>query len=74
MLRTQGTLLALIVRRTLHGVSMPRDILLKILRNSHNGMTLAQAKAHRSALMKERKVFINRNNEEMEREYSLCEH
>lgn len=42
--------------------------------HAHIGMSLAEARRHREALMKERKVFINAKNEELEREFSLCEH
>ncbi|GAB3455741.1 hypothetical protein GCM10027570_36640 [Streptomonospora sediminis] len=38
-------------------------------------MTLEQAKGYREQLMRERKFFVDENNEELyEREFSLCEH
>ena len=61
-------------RRVLKGRSLPKDVVLQILEYAHIGMSLADARRHREALMKERKVFINEQNKEMEREFSLCEH
>ncbi|MEU7025901.1 DUF4246 domain-containing protein [Streptomyces sp. NPDC046275] len=38
-------------------------------------MTLAEARAYREELMKERKFFVDEHNEQLyEREFSLCEH
>jgi len=53
---------------------LPKDVVELIGSYCKIGLTLAEAKEHRLKLMQERKVFINAQNEEMEREYSLCEH
>jgi hypothetical protein len=73
-MRAQGVALIGVSRRVLRGRSLPRDVVLQILERAHIGMSLADARRHREALMKERKVFINDQNKEMEREFSLCEH
>ncbi|CAM6129025.1 unnamed protein product [Calypogeia fissa] len=55
------------------GKSLPEEIEHEILTRSSQGMTMAEAKKHRLVLMAERAVKVRDDNEEWEREYSLCE-
>jgi hypothetical protein len=52
----------------------PKDVVKHILSFAKVGLTFEEAKQHRELLMKERKYFINQQNQEMERDFSLCEH
>jgi hypothetical protein len=45
-----------------------------ILERANWGFTKAEAHAHREALMKERKYYVNANNTQRERQFSFCEH
>lgn len=54
--------------------TLPVELMLEIFKRAKWGMTHAEALAHRLALMKERKFFVNDLNEIWERDYSLCEH
>ncbi len=56
------------------GVPLPRELLVMILDKARWGFTKAEAYAHREALMKERKYFIDANNQLWERSFSFCEH
>ncbi|KAF9100968.1 hypothetical protein BGX27_000165 [Mortierella sp. AM989] len=54
---------------------MPPEIFRKIDSLLDWPMDIKEAKAHREDLMKERKFFVSKTNEEMfERPFSLCEH
>jgi hypothetical protein len=54
---------------------LPREIIEIIVGFMKWSMTLEDAKNYRKELMKERKVFIKKNTEEVfERKFSLCEH
>ncbi len=52
----------------------PKDVLKLILSFAKSGLLWEEAASHREKLMKERKFFINQKNQQMEREFSLCEH
>ena len=55
--------------------SLPNELSEKILDMLDWPMSLEEAKKHREQLMKERKYFIEQNNENLfERPFSLCEH
>jgi len=45
-----------------------------ILDFAETGFTLQKAKEYRLELMRERKFAVDDQNEELEREFSLCEH
>ncbi|KAL3691358.1 hypothetical protein R1sor_005009 [Riccia sorocarpa] len=53
---------------------IPFPIIDEIVSRAKVGMTIEEARRHRLELMKERKYKIDEDNEEWEREYSLCEH
>ncbi|KAL3691666.1 hypothetical protein R1sor_005317 [Riccia sorocarpa] len=66
-------LMSLIVKRVV-GKFFPLPLVQEIVSRAKSGLTLAEARRHRLELMRERKYKIEQDNEEWEREYSLCEH
>ncbi|KND03948.1 uncharacterized protein SPPG_01399 [Spizellomyces punctatus DAOM BR117] len=55
--------------------NLPDFVTETIVENVPGRMTLKEAKVFREELMKERKYFVGKNNDEMfERQFSLCEH
>ena len=69
---TQAVWLTLVSKRM--GKQLPKEMVMYIIEKAKYGFTWEEALQHRLNLMKERKFFVNDQNEEMEREYSLCEH
>ncbi|KAL3691665.1 hypothetical protein R1sor_005316 [Riccia sorocarpa] len=66
-------LISLTVKRVI-GKFFPLPLVQEIVSRAKSGLTLAEARRHRLELMRERKYKIEHDNEEWEREYSLCEH
>jgi hypothetical protein len=56
------------------GRPLPRELMAMIIERARWGFTKAEAHAHREALMKERKYYIDTNNRLWERSFSFCEH
>ncbi|BBN14876.1 hypothetical protein MPTK1_6g15240 [Marchantia polymorpha subsp. ruderalis] len=65
--------MSLVVKRV-SGRSFPLPIIQEIVSRAKIGLTEEEARRHRLELMRERKYKIDHDNEEWEREYSLCEH
>ncbi len=64
-----------IVQRDMSSLQLPPEITAKVMDHVAWPMSLADAKRYREELMKERKYFISKNNEEFfERPFSMCEH
>ncbi|KAL2622356.1 hypothetical protein R1flu_002561 [Riccia fluitans] len=66
-------LMCLVVKRVT-GKFFPLPMIQDIVSRAKSGLTLAEARRHRLELMRERKYKVEHDNEEWEREYSLCEH
>ena len=67
-----ATWLTLVSRKM--GKPLPRDVVMLIVEKAKFGFSWEEAKQIRLDLMKERKLFVNAQNNLMERQYSLCEH
>ncbi|KAL3691664.1 hypothetical protein R1sor_005315 [Riccia sorocarpa] len=66
-------LMCLVVKRVT-GKFFPLPLVQEIMSRAKSGLTLAEARRHRLGLMRERKYKIDSENEEWEREFTLCEH
>ncbi|KAG6542148.1 hypothetical protein Mapa_016450 [Marchantia paleacea] len=69
----QLELMSLVANR-LTGKRIPPAIINEIVSRAKRGMTMEEARRHRLELMKERKYKVDHDNQEWEREYTLCEH
>jgi hypothetical protein len=65
---------SLVASSVQHGVRLPPEIMVHILKLAKWGFTKEEANAHREALMKERKYYIDANNRQWQRSFSFCEH
>jgi len=53
---------------------LPSVVSALVCEYAQNGLTLDDAKHHRAELMRQRKYHVDEQNNEWEREFSLCEH